>query len=122
MTISLKQLATLVSGELFGGGSEICTGANPPGQATPGEVTLLDDPRQSECLSTSDAIAVVTTTMLPKCELAQIVVEDAHEAFATIVSHFRPPIEDVPLMVGIGCPPPWIARAAPTSYLVRGIR
>ena len=101
MTISLEQLATLVSGELFGDGSVICTGANPPGQATFGDVTMLDDPLQSACLAASNAIAVVTKIKLPNCQLAQIVVDDARQAFATVVSHFRPPIANVPMVAGI---------------------
>tara|TARA_R110002049_G_scaffold4601_5_gene32430 strand:+ start:616683 stop:617765 length:1083 start_codon:yes stop_codon:yes gene_type:complete len=106
MTISVEQLAALVSGRLLGDSSVVCSGANPLGQATAGDVTMLDDPRQAASLVGSLAVAVVTKTELTHRELAdrelvQIVVDDPHAAFTKIVSQYRPPIADTPMVQGV---------------------
>jgi len=101
MAIPLHALAAQVSAKLIGDGALICTGANPPGQATAGEITLLDTPRHVRNLDQTQALAVVTTAELVNCELIQLVVSDAHEAFAKIVRHFRPPIGGIEPLTGI---------------------
>ena len=101
MAISLERLATMVSGELFGDGAIACTGANPLGQAAADEVTLLDSPRQSDVLAQSMAAAVITSVQIPGCDLAQIVVDQPHDAFAKAVGYFRPPIDSVGFAAGI---------------------
>ena len=101
MTVSLQQLTSLVSGKLFGEDQENCSGANPLGQATAGDVTLLLDPQQASVLQQSPAIAVVTGVKLDSCRQSQIVVDDPQAAFAEIVCHFRPPVEQVPMSMGI---------------------
>lgn len=115
MTIRLSQLVELVQGELTVNpcsdspprtepespqDPEVC-GANPPGQAAKGEITLLDDEKQTTLLAQSDAIAVVVRKPLDIDGIPQIVVADPHQAFAQIVAYFRPPIESTVPSEGI---------------------
>lgn len=98
MTIRLSQIAELVQGDIVGDRDVVICGANPPEEASAGEITLLDHPKRASVLSQSDAVAVVTGKQVDANEIAQVVVDDPHQAFARIVSHFRPPIEaEVPV-------------------------
>ncbi|MCP4774982.1 MAG: UDP-3-O-(3-hydroxymyristoyl)glucosamine N-acyltransferase, partial [Planctomycetaceae bacterium] len=44
MAMQLGDLASLVEGRLNGNAEVLCTGANPPREATATEITMLDDP------------------------------------------------------------------------------
>ena len=92
MTMQLGQLAKFVDGRLIGDPAVVCHGANPPRDASPQEITMLDDPSRSSTLSESQAIAVITGTELGLESMAQIVVANPHQAFSRVVAHFRPPI------------------------------
>ena len=78
---------------MTGDGSLICSGANPPAQATGDQITLLDDPKLAELIQQSAAIAVVVAEEVESLNCAQIIAADPHQAFAAIVAKFRPPIE-----------------------------
>lgn len=97
----LAQIAALVEGRLIGDPTLRCTGANPPNQATSSEITMLDDPRRVDAISTSQAIAVVSSGEIESAACAQIIVANAHEGFAKIVAHFRPPISSEMLADGL---------------------
>lgn len=101
MKISLSDIASLVDGRLVGEADSLCQGANPPGEAGAGEVTMLSDSKQKETISASDALAVITTEELDFAGKAQIVVNDAHQAFATVVAKFRPPVDQQLTTTGI---------------------
>ncbi len=81
MTMQLGQLAKFVDGRLVGDPALVCHGANPPGDASPGEITMLDDPSRCSALSHSPAIAVITGKELELESMAQIVVESPHHSF-----------------------------------------
>lgn len=120
--MQLNQIVDLVGGRLIAAGNQtldpsyVCTGANPPDQAAAGEVTLIDDVRRGDALNHCRAAAVVTPAAIDDCPIAQIVVDNAHEAFATIVSHFRPPIVVEELPTGIDS----AADIDPTAYVHPG--
>jgi UDP-3-O-[3-hydroxymyristoyl] glucosamine N-acyltransferase len=92
MTWNLAEITSLVDGQLVGDASLPCSGANPPAQASEGEITLLDDSKQRDVIQQSAAIAVVVGEEIDTLDRPQIVVASPHQAFATIVSQFRPPI------------------------------
>ncbi|KAA1258961.1 UDP-3-O-acylglucosamine N-acyltransferase [Rubripirellula obstinata] len=101
--MQLGEIAELVSGELLVGKTENdkpvsfattdCCGANVPDEALENEITMIDDARKASSLVDCQAIAVITAqeVELPRDDMAQIVVENVHEAFAAIVTVFRPP-------------------------------
>ncbi len=91
MVIQLEQLAAMVGGQLEGPDLQ-CSGANPPAEATAGEITLLDDPERVGSLRESLACAVVTHIDIDCGARSKIIVDDPHRAFSTIVAHFRPPL------------------------------
>src|SRR6056297_3628276 len=104
--MQIAQVAELLKGQLIGDGSRFCAGANPPELASGEEITMLDDPKRAGCLASTQAIAVITPVQLKPGKLnneflAQIIVEDPHAAFAKIVAHFRPPIAEAMLPLGI---------------------
>lgn len=101
MKIQLSDVASLVAGRLIGDASLVCQGANPPGEAGAGEITMLSDSRQAATIRESDALAVITSEQLDFGEKAQIIVDDAHRAFAAVVSHFRPPIDQALTAPGV---------------------
>ena len=98
MAMQLRDLVSLVEGRLSGNAEVWCSGANPPREASATEVTMLDDPSRLDPLKDSLATAVVTRSEVDLSSAglknaSQIIVDDPHEAFAKIVSTFRPPIE-----------------------------
>lgn len=97
--VQLSELAQIVGGQLVGK-DQSCTGANPPSQASPGEVTMISDSKLTETLQASDAMAVVVTESIATTK-SQIIVQNAHKAFASIVAHFRPPVAVMIPPVGI---------------------
>lgn len=117
--MQLNEIVDLVGGRLIAGTdrradpSVVCIGANPPDQATAGEVTLIDDVRRRDVLVDCRAVAVVTPAEIPSCSMPQIVVDHPHDAFAMIVSHFRPPIAVEELPAGIDA----AADIDPTAYI-----
>ena len=90
--IRLDEIAAMVGGVLHGDASLICTGANPPGQATAADITMLVDGKDSGDRSSSEALAIITKSLIETSELPQIIVEDPHAAFSAIVAYFRPPV------------------------------
>ncbi|NND98786.1 MAG: UDP-3-O-(3-hydroxymyristoyl)glucosamine N-acyltransferase [Pirellulaceae bacterium] len=99
--IQLSKLAQLVGGTVIGDDTTTCLGANPPGVATGTDITMLADPSQASTLLQSQAVAVVTTKVIDSDDRPQLIVEDPHDAFAAIVSHFRPPIQTTIPGVGV---------------------
>ncbi|MEM9586834.1 MAG: UDP-3-O-(3-hydroxymyristoyl)glucosamine N-acyltransferase [Planctomycetota bacterium] len=98
MAIALGTLTSLVDGQLIGDPETICHGANPPGEVSAGQVTMLANPRDAQLLRDSPAAAVVCDQPLsPDVSVPQLIVKDPRQAFARIVTQFRPPVDtDVP--------------------------
>ncbi|MCH2119166.1 MAG: UDP-3-O-(3-hydroxymyristoyl)glucosamine N-acyltransferase [Pirellulales bacterium] len=106
MAMQLGDLASLVEGRLNGNAEAVCTGANPPREATATEITMLDDPTRLESLKDSLATAVVTPSEVDLLSIglanaSQIVVDDPHQAFTLIVACFRPPVQTIVPSQGI---------------------
>ncbi len=101
MTIQLAEIAALVEGRLVGTPDLVCHGANPPGEAIRGEITMLDHPRRASSIAQSQALAVITGEEVDVGGRPQIVVANPRQAFATVVALFRPPIEQVQLADGV---------------------
>ncbi len=91
MQATLAELAALVDGRLIGDGSLAILGAAPLADARPGEITLIDRPERIHALAGSLAAAVVAPPGDLAIQLPMIQVEDVRQAFAEIVSRFRPP-------------------------------
>ena len=89
-TTSLADLAELVGGRLRGDPSTQITNAWPLDDATGGSITLIDHEDRLIKLADSQASAVLLPIDAPETTLPAILVEEVHQAFAQIVSHFRP--------------------------------
>ncbi len=90
MQATLAELALLVGGEAVGPPGLTIEGAGPLRDALPGQITLLDSADRARNLAGSKAAAVVCPRSFVPAETPAILVDDAHEAFARIVLHFRP--------------------------------
>ena len=93
MEIQLHELATLVGGTLHGDPALVCRGANPPGQSTKDQVTMIVDIDHPGELGEIQAVAIIVPSELQSSDHPQIIVDDPHAAFAKVVSHFRTPFE-----------------------------
>jgi len=93
MPTSLAELARLVDGEVLGDATLEIDSAAALDDATARDITLADKQCKADRLAKTAARALVVPRDFPldiACRPA-IVVEDAHRAFARIVTHFRPP-------------------------------
>ena len=93
LTIQLADIALIVGGRLIGDETIACCGANPPAQACDSEITMLENVTRVDSLLQSKAIAVITGMKIESLPIPQIVVSNPHEAFASIVAKFRPPVD-----------------------------
>lgn len=93
-SLTINQIATLVSGTVIGDGNLTITGASPIRDAGAGDITLADDPRYASKLTDCQAVAVIRPIEFPNCEITCVVVSDVHAAFATLVKFFDPPVSD----------------------------
>jgi UDP-3-O-[3-hydroxymyristoyl] glucosamine N-acyltransferase len=94
MPVKLGELAGRVGGELVGDPDLLIEGARPLSDARQGEITLLDQLRKDRegCKQPPvRASAVVAPRGYEPGEVAAILVDDCHAAFAEIISIFRPP-------------------------------
>ena len=90
MQLTLKQAADLVDGKHFGSDQIIIRGTGTLSSARQGEVTFVDSARALERLDHSPAEVVVVGPDVEPTDRAYIQVADVREAFAKLVSHFRP--------------------------------
>jgi UDP-3-O-[3-hydroxymyristoyl] glucosamine N-acyltransferase len=90
MSLSLRDLADLVGGELTGDGDLQITGAAIIRDAQPGDITLADSPHQVKSLAECAASAVVVSRGVHPEGMPCVRVGDVHQSFARIVAHFRP--------------------------------
>jgi UDP-3-O-[3-hydroxymyristoyl] glucosamine N-acyltransferase len=92
MRSTLGALARLVGGEVVGDPAIEISGAATLLDATAGEITLVDKNEKADRLAAASARAAVVPRGFPLEALTMpaIVADDVHQAFTTIVSHFRP--------------------------------
>ncbi len=91
MVVTVETLAELVGGHIRGDGSAEIQEAATLRNATEGEITLAVSGELAGELADSAASAAVVPREFPESSLPLIEVDDVETAFATIVSHFRPP-------------------------------
>jgi UDP-3-O-[3-hydroxymyristoyl] glucosamine N-acyltransferase len=90
MSTPLGQLAELVNGRLCGDPTTPITDAATLTVVGAGQITLADAAERSASLAQSPAAAAVVSPEVECPSLPTIVVDNVHEAFAKIVTHFRP--------------------------------
>ena len=101
MQRTLKQIAEMVGGTLCGpdqpDGAEtplsdvVIRGTGTLSSARQGEITFADSPKALEKLERSPAEAVIVPQDLTVTDRPSVQVDDVREAFAKVVSTFRPP-------------------------------
>lgn len=96
-TLTLQQLCDIVGGEIARGESSlVLIGINAVGEAQPGEVTFLGNPRYLPALKVSRASAALVSPDFSAVdeihsEMALIRVENPTLAFSSVIRHFGPP-------------------------------
>ena len=115
MPTTLAQLAKLVEGRLVGPGDLPIVGAATLEVAQAGEITLADSKERDADLANSAAAAAIASEEVSSPCKPTIVVDDVHQAFAQVVSHFRP--RRIPQPVGIS-PEAFIS---PTAQIAEGV-
>ncbi|MBL8889076.1 MAG: UDP-3-O-(3-hydroxymyristoyl)glucosamine N-acyltransferase [Planctomycetaceae bacterium] len=93
-SLTINQIAAVVSGTVIGDGNLAITGAAPIRDAGAGDITLADDPRYASKLTDCPAVAVIRPLEFPACDKTCVVVSDVHAAFAKLVKFFDPPVRD----------------------------
>lgn len=96
MTITVRQLAALVRGEVAGDPETCVRAARPLDDAGPGDLTFVEDPRHAERFRTGPAAAAVVPEGFPSDGKTCIRVADPLAAFVTIVLHLHGPAEPAP--------------------------
>jgi UDP-3-O-[3-hydroxymyristoyl] glucosamine N-acyltransferase len=89
-TITLGQLAELVGGTVQGDPATVIHGASVLSEVASDQITIVDHADRLKRLATTQAAAVLCQEKIACDWPAVILVPDVHEAFAKIVSHFRP--------------------------------
>lgn len=91
MPAKLGDLARHIGGELQGDPELLIYGAAPLRDAQCGQITLVDRVEKNHALPPVRASAVVALRGFEPEGIAAILVDNAHAAFAQLVSFFRPP-------------------------------
>lgn len=90
VTVTLGELAALVGGELRGDAGIPISGAATLRECQSGEITLAADERLARELDAARVSAVLVPEGVACAAVPSIVVPNVHQAFSTIVAHFRP--------------------------------
>ncbi len=90
MQATLGELALLVGGQVVGPEDLVVHGAAPLRDALPGQITVVDSADRARSLAGSRASAVVCPRSFVPAGTPALLVDDAHQAFSRIVSHFHP--------------------------------
>jgi UDP-3-O-[3-hydroxymyristoyl] glucosamine N-acyltransferase len=89
VTITLRDLAELVQGQLCGDGGLVIRAARPLSEADPGSITFIEDEKHAQQLNQCRAAAVVAPTGLATDGWNVLHVTDPVAAFVTIVRHLH---------------------------------
>lgn len=87
---TLAQLAELVGGRVVGDATTQIENALPLQDASGRCLTMADHAKHHAKVADCEAAAVLVTEEFADCPKPQLVVNDLHEAFATIILSFRP--------------------------------
>jgi UDP-3-O-[3-hydroxymyristoyl] glucosamine N-acyltransferase len=96
VSVTLRQLADLVQGQLHGDGDLIITAARSLGEACAGHITFLESEKHTQELATCQASAAVVPLSAPANGKALIRVADPLAAFVAIVRHLHGRAEPPP--------------------------
>jgi UDP-3-O-[3-hydroxymyristoyl] glucosamine N-acyltransferase len=102
VSVTLRQLADLVQGEVHGDGDLLITAARPMGEAHAGHITFVENDKHLGRLSQCQASAAVVPTSAPANGKALIRVADPLGAFVTIVRHLHGRAETRPQGIEAG--------------------
>jgi len=94
---TLKEIASLIDGELIGNGDVEITNVNGIREARKGEITFLANPLYMSLLNTTGASAVVTSKDIAEAPKPIIRTENPSVAFSKVISIFQPDREDAVL-------------------------
>ena len=89
MGATLRQLAELVRGKVLGDAELVIAAARPLSEATPGDITFVEDDKHAAGLHVCKASAAVVPLTFQANGLAAIQVADPLSAFVTIVRHLH---------------------------------
>ncbi len=99
MSITLRQLADLVQGQVQGDGDVVIAAARALADAQPGDITFLEDHKHADKLHASKASAAVVPASVAANGMPVIQVADPLMAFVSIVQHLHgrpePPIHGI---------------------------
>jgi UDP-3-O-[3-hydroxymyristoyl] glucosamine N-acyltransferase len=119
-TITLRELAQLVNGELDGDGDLVIHGAAIIRDATAQDITLADSEKLVDQLAGCPAAAVLVPDSFQPSDRPRITVADVHHAFTRIVRFFRPArkVKHVGISPAAHVSP--LARIAPDAQIHAG--
>jgi len=89
MSVSLRQLAELVGGQVLGDPDILIDAARSLQEAQPGDITFVEDDKHLPLLSHCRASAAVTSASVTQAGISLIQVADPLAAFMAIVRHFQ---------------------------------
>jgi UDP-3-O-[3-hydroxymyristoyl] glucosamine N-acyltransferase len=89
VTVTIKQLADLVQGQVQGDGDLVITAARPLGEAGAGDITFIDGDKHLTQWHASPAAAAVAPRSIPRGGKTLIQVGDPLLAFVAIVRHLH---------------------------------
>ncbi len=92
MNKSLREIAELVDGVLIGDGQVEITGACAIGEAKPGDITFVANPKYLHLIDSTRASAIIVSEELKVEKLPIIRTRDPSFAFARVVSLFSPQV------------------------------
>lgn len=113
MTVNLKQIADLVSGEIVGDPGTVVSGVSSIPEAGPGDLVFADSRHHLRDAERSAAAAVLTRHEPDSLEKPFVRVNDPRAAFATVLELFAPKPSAAP-----GVDPD--ARVASTAVIAEG--
>jgi UDP-3-O-[3-hydroxymyristoyl] glucosamine N-acyltransferase len=96
VSITVRQLAELVHGQVHGDGDLVITAARPLGDAQAGDITFVEDNKHAQLLDDCPASAAVVSGNIPANGKVLIQVADPLTAFVTIVRHLHGRAEPPP--------------------------
>ncbi|MCS7150890.1 MAG: UDP-3-O-(3-hydroxymyristoyl)glucosamine N-acyltransferase [Endomicrobia bacterium] len=86
MRLSLKEVAEIVQGKIFGDSDVVITGVNEPELAGQGEICFVSDKKFYDVLKKTGASAVILSEKVETLSIPQVVVDDPYFAFVKLLN------------------------------------
>ena len=90
---TLRELASLVKGEIVGKEDTVINGVAPIEEAKEGEITFIANPKYWKKVSQTKASAIIVPLDAPSIDKPLIKTENPYLAYAKIVTSFHPPYQ-----------------------------